>query len=111
MALHTGSDLVVTGKPGSVPIMGTFAVNLPLVTSTTPFYSTVVTVTGVTPDHAIVVQDNGVVSGASANSTGSSARILFSVLPQQGAITMTFVNQGATVNATDKVFSYIAALK
>lgn len=110
MSLHTGQRLQ-DSNPGSVPIMGTFAVNLPLITSTTPFYSTAVVLLNVTPDHAIVVQDMGTVSGASANSTGSSARILFSVTPQVGQVTLTYVNQGATVNASDKVYSYLAALK
>ncbi len=108
MALHTGFDLVQTGRSGSVPIMGTFAVNLPLITSTTPTYSTTVVIPLITANHAIVVQDMGLVSGATANSTGSSARILFSVQPQDGAVVMTYVNNAATVNAGDKVYSYIA---
>lgn len=110
MALHSGQRLQDT-LPGSVPIMGTFAVNLPLITSTTALYSTIVLLTNVTANHAIVVQDNGIVSGATANSTGSTARILFSVQPQDGQITLTYVNNAATVNAGDKVYSYLAALK
>lgn len=110
MALHTGQDLVQTQRSGSVPIMGTFAVNLPLITSTTPFYSTAVVVTGLTANHAISVQDMGLVSGATANATASTARILFSAQPQDGQVTLTYLNNAATVNAGDKVYSYIATL-
>lgn len=90
--------------------MGTFAVNLPLITSTTAIYSTAVTLTNITPNHAIVIQDMGTVSGATANSTVSSARVVFSVIPQQGQVTINYLNNGATVNAGDKVYSYIAVL-
>ncbi len=110
MALHTGQDLVQTGRSGSVPIMGTFAVNLPAVAATTTLYSTIVVAAGVTSNHAVQVFDMGVVSGASANATASTARILFSALPQDGAITLSYVNTGAAVNASDKVYSYVATL-
>lgn len=107
LASHTGID-IVTGKGGNVALMGTFVVNLPLITSTTPLYSTIVLVTGLTPDHALAVFNMGVVSGATANNSGSTARILFSAQPQQGQATLTYVNNAATVNASDIVYSFIA---
>lgn len=110
MSLHTGQDLVQTGRSGSVPIMGTFLVSLPLITSTTALYTTAVTITGLTENHAISVQNMGLVSGATANNSGSTARILHGVQPQVGQVTLTYVNQGATVNAGDIVYSYIATL-
>lgn len=108
MAMHTGQDLVQTSQAGSVAIAGTVAVNLQAVAATTVTYSTAVIMAGVTPNHAVTMQDMGLVSGATANSVGSSARILFSVQPQVGQVTMTFVNQGAAVNAGDRVYSYVA---
>lgn len=110
MAMHTGQDLVNTAQAGSVAIAGTVAVNLPLITVTTPFYSTVVVMLGITPNHAVTMQDMGAVSGATANATASSARILYSVQPQVGQVTMTFLNNAATVNAGDRVFAYVATL-
>lgn len=110
MALHTGQDLVVTSRSGSVPIMGTFVANLPLITSTTALYTTAVTVAGITANHALSVTNMGLVSGASTNNSGSTARILFSAQPQDGQITLTYVNNAATVNASDVVYSYIATL-
>lgn len=110
MSLHTGQDLVQTGRSGSVPIMGTFLVSLPLITSTTALYSTIVTVTGITENHAVSVTNMGLVSGATANNSGSSARILYSVQPQVGQVTLQYVNNAATVNASDIVYSYIATL-
>lgn len=110
MALHTGQDLINTGRSGSVPIMGTFAVNLPAIAATTALYSTAVTVTGLTANHALQVFDMGVVSGATANATASTARILFSCQPQDGQVTLSYLNTGAAVNASDKVYSYVATL-
>lgn len=110
MALHTGQDLVQTNRSGTVPIMGTFAVNLPAVAATTVTYSTIVVVPGITANHAVVVQDQGAVSGATANAVGSTARIINLVQPQDGQITVTYTNQGAAANATDRVYSYIATL-
>lgn len=111
MGLHTGQDLIVPGRAGSVPIMGTFIVNLPLITSTTAIYSTAVTIANMTPDYALSVMNMGAVSGASSNNSGSTARILYSVQPQVGQVTLTYINTGVTVNASDIVYSYLAALK
>lgn len=107
MASHTGIDLI-SGRGGNVALMGTFAVNLPLITSTTALYSTAVTVTGMTPDHILAVFNMGLVSGATANNSGSTARVLFSAQPQQGQITLQYINNAATVNAGDVVYSFLA---
>lgn len=110
MSLHTGQDLVNTGRSGSVPIMGTFVVNLPLITSTTALYSTAVTLTGITANHAVSISNMGLVSGSTANNSGSTARIVYSVQPQDGQVTIQYLNNAATVNASDVVYSYIATL-
>lgn len=108
MASHTGRDIFASGNGAAMAIMGTFVVNLPLITSTTAIYTTTVLITNLTPDHAFAAFDMGTVSGASANATGSTARILFSAQPQVGQVLLTYVNNAATVNASDKVYSFIA---
>lgn len=109
--IHTGTDIVQTNKPGSVALMGTFLVSLPLITSTTALYSTVVTISGLTAQHSFACFNMGLVSGATANNSGSTARILFSAQPQDGTATLTYVNNAATVNAGDIVYSFIATTK
>lgn len=88
--------------------MGTFLVSLPLITSTTPTYSTIVTITGMTPNHAVAIFNQGLVSGSTANNSGSTARVLFSVQPQDGQVTLQYINNAATVNPGDAVYSFIA---
>lgn len=105
---HTGRDIFGSGSGANVAIMGTFVVNLPLITSTTAIYTTTVVITNLTPDYAFAAFDNGAVSGATANATGSTARILFSAQPQVGQVLLTYVNNAATVNAGDKIYSFIA---
>ncbi len=108
MATHTGRGLLNQGVGASVAIMGTVVVNLPLITSSTPLYSTIVLIPGLTAQHALAFFNMGLVSGATANNTGSTARILFSSQPQDGQATLTYVNNAATVNAGDIVYSFIA---
>lgn len=108
--MHTGQDLVVTARSGSVPIMGTFAVNLQAVSANGITYSTAAIITGLTENHSISVTNMGLVSGATANATTSTGRILLSVQPQVGQATLTFMNTGVATNASDMVFSYIATL-
>ena len=99
------------GNGASIATMGTFLVSLPLITATTPTYSTIVTVPGMTAQHMLAVFNQGLVSGATANNTGSTARILFSAQPQDGSVTLTYVNNAATVNAGDIIYSFIATTR
>lgn len=105
---HTGRDIQGSGNGAAVALMGTFAVNLPLITSSTPTYSTIVLITNLTPDYAFAAFDMGLVSGATANAVASTARILASAQPQVGQVTLNYLNTGATVNAGDRVYSFIA---
>lgn len=105
---HTGRDIFGAGNGANIAIMGTFLVSLPLITATTAIYTTTVAITNLTPDFAFAAFDQGTVSGATANATGSTARILFSTQPQAGQVLLTYVNNAATVNAGDKIYSFIA---
>lgn len=98
-------------KSGTFPIMGTFAVQFPVITSTSNIYSTVVTVAGIRDEDALVVQLN---SGTHATrdvfavGSGSTARILNAVKPGDGQITMGFLNLGQTTGYTELIYSYLA---
>lgn len=107
MSSHTGFD-PVTGRAGASAIQGTFSVSLPGVAATTALYSTIVAIPGLTPDHSFAVFNMGVISGATANNSGSTARILFSAQPQVAQATLTYINTGAAVNAGDIVYTFIA---
>lgn len=90
--------------------MGTFLVSLPAVAATTFAYSTIVTITGLTENHSLSVTNMGAVSGATANSIGSTGRIFSGAQPQVGQATLNFINIGAATNASDMVMSYVATL-
>lgn len=99
-------------KSGTLPIMGTFVVQFPTITSTSNTFSTIVTVAGIRAEDALVVQLNqGVSSGYSVvgMGSGSTSKILMSATPGNGQITLGFVNQGATTGYTELVYSYLAA--
>jgi len=106
---HSGRNLVNQGNAAALAVQGTILVSLPALAATTATYSTIVTIPGLTAGHALAFFNMGVVSGASANNTGSTARILFSAQPQDGQATLTYVNTGAAVNAADIVYTFIAA--
>lgn len=106
---HSGRSLITPGNGAAIATMGTFLVSLPLITSTTPLYSTIVTVPGLTANHMIAVFNQGLVSGATANNSGSTCRVLFSAQPQDGQVTLQFINNAATNNAGDVVYAFIAA--
>ena len=111
MASHTGRDILVPATGASIATQGTILVSLPLITSTTPTYSTIVAMPGITPNHSLAFFNMGLVSGATANNSGSTARILFSAQPQEGQVTLTYVNNAATVNASDIVYTFIATTR
>lgn len=95
-------------KSGTFPIMGTFAVQLPGLTSTTNQYSTIVTVSGIRVEDGLMVQPNkGVSAGYSLSGAGGTARILLSAEAQNGAILLTYFNQATTAYA-ELVYTYSA---
>lgn len=98
-------------KSGSIPIMGTFAVQFPTITSTSNVFSTIVTVSGIRSEDALVVQLNrGVSSGYDVLAVGSGAtsKILNAVTPGNGQITLGFLNNGVTTGYTELIYSYLA---
>lgn len=98
-------------KSGTFPIMGTFRVQFPTITSTSNVFSTVVTVAGIRAEDALVVQLNsGVSAGYDVLAVGSgvTARILNAVTPGNGQITMGFLNNGLTTGYADLIYSYLA---
>ena len=98
-------------KSGTLPIMGTFVVHFPTITSTSNTYSTIVTVAGIRAEDALVVQLNG---GTSAGysvvgmGSGATSKILNSVTPGNGNITLGFFNNGLTTVYTELIYSYLA---
>lgn len=98
-------------KSGTFPIMGTFRVQFPTITSSSNTFSTVVTVAGIRAEDAMVVQLNqGVSAGYSVVGMGSgaTARVLNSVTPGNGSVTLGFINMGATTGYADLIYSYLA---
>ena len=98
-------------KSGTFPIMGTFLVQYPAVTSTSNVFSTIVTVSGIRAEDALVVQLNrGATAGydVMAVGSGSTARILNAVTPGNGNITLGFINNGLSTGYTELVYSYLA---
>lgn len=98
-------------KSGTFPIMGTFRVQFPTITSTSNTFSTIVTVPGIRSEDAVVVMLNqGVSAGYSVTGMGSgaTARILNSVTPGDGQVTLGFFNNGLTTVYTDLIYSYLA---
>jgi hypothetical protein len=98
-------------KSGTLPIMGTFQVDIPVVTSTTNIFSTIATVSGIRAEDALVVFLNrGITAGYDifAAGSGSTSRILFGATPGNGNITLGFLNNGLTTSAISLVYSYLA---
>jgi len=98
-------------KAGTFPIMGTFTVQFPVITSTSNVYSTVVTVSGIRSEDALVVmlnKGNHASRDVFAVGSGSTARILNAVSPGDGQITMGFFNNGLTTGYTELIYSYLA---
>lgn len=99
-------------KSGRFPIMGSFAIQLPLISATTDMQSTVVTVGGITAVDALVVQVNGGTStgygAVNLGASGATSRILFRALPGAGNITLTFANLGVSTGYVEYVCSYVA---
>jgi len=99
-------------KSGTFPIMGTFRVQLPSASAADEF-STVITVSGIRAEDALVVQMNGVgVAGATYGFDNSTGYVIVQAVPSNGAITLFFNNPGGNTGGTgyvDLMASYIAA--
>lgn len=98
-------------KSGTFPIMGTFTVQFPVMTSTSNVFSTVVTVAGIRAEDALVVQlnnGNHASRDVFAVGSGSTARILNAVAPGNGNITLGFFNNGLSTGYTELIYSYLA---
>lgn len=95
-------------KSGTLPIMGTFAVQLPAATKA--IYSTIVTVSGIRVEDALVVQLNGANDSTTTYGFGNSTGIiLVNSVPGNGNITLFFSNPGNATAYVDLRASYIAA--
>ena len=98
-------------KSGTFPIMGTFNVQFPTITSTSNTFSTIVTVAGIRAEDAVVVMLNSGISAAYSvvgMGSGATARILNSVTPGNGNVTLGFINNGLTTVYSDLIYSYLA---
>lgn len=95
-------------KSGTFPIMGTFRIQIP--SATTVFHSTVVTVSGVRAEDALVVQLNGVATaGTTYGFAQSTGQIIVQSVPGNGNITLYFNHAGQATAYVDLQASYIAA--
>ena len=93
-------------KSGAFPIMGTFAVQLPAATAAA--FSTIVTVSGITVEDALVVQFNGGSGSAQYGFANSTGHILVQAIPGAGQITLQFQNLGNATGYIQLVGSYLA---
>lgn len=99
-------------KSGTLPIMGTFSVQLPAIAATTWTQSTIATVAGIRAEDALAVCQNGGASAGYAEvgaTSASTSRVFVRAIPGNGNITLVFNNQGAATGYVDWVFSYLAA--
>ena len=95
-------------KSGTLPIMGTFRVQL--ATGLGVFHSTTVTVSGVRAEDALVVQLNGVgVAGTTYGFAQSTGHIIVQAVPGNGNVTLYFNNTGQATGYVDLQASYLAA--
>ena len=95
-------------KSGTFPIMGTFRIQLP--SGVAAEFSTIVTVSGIRAEDALVVQLNGVgVSGTTYGFDNSTGYIITQAVPNNGSVTLFFLNPGNATAYVDLAASYIAA--
>jgi len=93
-------------KSGTFPIMGTFSVQLP--TATAAEFNTIVTVTGIRTEDALVVLPNKH-NSAAYGFENTTSYILTAVQPGDGQITLFFTNLGNATGYVDQWYSYLAA--
>lgn len=94
-------------KSGRFPIMGTFRVQFP--TAVGAFFSTIVTVSGIRVEDALVVQLNG--PGAAGLTYGfaqSTGYIITQAIPNNGSVTLQMQNLGNATAYVDLTGSYLA---
>ena len=89
-----------------VPTMGTFAVQLPAVASTSGRYSTIVTLATMQQGDAVIVFDNG---GPQSYGAATSACIVTQALAQDGQLQLTFFNATSATAYVEKVYAYVAS--
>ena len=99
-------------KSGTLPIMGTFAIQLPALAATTFVQSTVATVGGIrTEDGLVLTINRGTTAGYGAvnnGTSGATARIFHSAEAGNGQITVNFLNFGVATGYVELVASYAA---
>ncbi len=94
-------------KSGTFPIMGTFAVQIPALVGA--HYSTIVTVSGIRVEDALVVSFNGTnTAGTTYGFEQATAHIIKQVKPGNGNITVYLQNLGNSTAYVDMVMSYLA---
>ena len=98
--LEAGRSWRLPNKSGTLPVAGTFAVQLPAVAATTFVYSTAVTVGGIR-------QEDGIIATVMAEVI-TTARIMTGARPTNGTITLSFVNLGVATAYGELVVGYAA---
>lgn len=89
-------------KTGVIPIMGTFAVQIPA--GVAAFFSTAVTVTGIRVEDALVAQLN---ENQGYNFDNSTAYVLISATPRNGSVLLSFNNPGNATGYVELGVSYL----
>lgn len=97
-------------KSGTLPIMGTFRVQLPATTADE--FSTIVTVAGIRAEDALLVGLNGVgLAGTTYGFDNSTGYIIVQAVPRNGTVALYFNNPGGNTGGTgyvDLMASYVA---
>lgn len=102
-----GYTFTLPSKSGTAPIMGTFRVQLP--TGVAAEFSTIVTVSGIRAEDAVMVQFNGVgVAGTTYGFDNSTGYIITQAVPSNGAITLYMLNPGNATAYVDLTAAYLA---
>ena len=110
-SLETARAWALPDVSGTMPIMGSFAVQLPSLAATTYTQSTIVTVSGIRLGDALAVWHNGVVTSTYDEvgiTSAATSRILARAMPGNGSITLVFFNAGAASGYVQWIFSYLA---
>jgi|SRR5581483_1686762 len=98
--------ITLPNKSGTLPISGTFSVDLPVIASS-GYLSTVVTVTGIRTEDGLNVSQQSF--GVNGNLSARGAAVVAEAIPGNGSITLTFVNAFATATiARTSVMAYTA---
>lgn len=102
----TANQWYFPAKNGTFPIMGTFVVQIPANAGLVTALSTLVTVSGIRAEDAVVVQFNkGVSAGYNLINT---AYIILSASPGNGNILLTYMTGGGGTAYLEQICSYLA---